>query len=95
VPHFSDSPPGAPSPNDFRPPITVEMRELWRAYPDPDVRRLLLEIVHLRRLLGEIETLRQAIDRAWKAEAGGQLVGLEALRCRLQEERVRIGIIQG
>jgi hypothetical protein len=69
------------------------MRELWRKYPDPDVRRLLLEINHLRAVLHEVESLRVAIDRAWKADVGGQLVGLERLRCRLQEERVRLGIL--
>jgi hypothetical protein len=42
-----------------------------------------------------LKTLRAAIDRAWKADVGGQLVGLETLRVRLQEERVRIGIING
>ena len=37
--------------------------------------------------------LRQSIDRAWKAKAGGQLVALERLRCLLQDERERDGII--
>lgn len=31
------------------------------------------------------------IDRAWKDNVGGQLVGLEQLRCLLQRERVRYG----
>ncbi len=79
---------------DFRPPTHEEMRALWRAHlPGSDVHRLLLEIVHLRQVLVEIEGLRQAIDRAWKEEFDGQLVGLEVLRCRLQEERVRLGIL--
>jgi len=82
-----------PLTSDFRPPHLDEMRDLWRRYPDEDVRRLLLEINHLRAVLTEIENLRAAIDRAWKADVGGQLVGLEVLRCRLQEERVRIGIL--
>jgi hypothetical protein len=78
---------------EFRPPTTEEMRALGRAYAsDPNVRRLLLEIGHLRDVLREIETTRQSIERAWKEEFDGQLVGLEVLRCRLQEERVRIGL---
>lgn len=83
-----------PSPA-FAPPLLMEMRELWRAFPDPEMRRVLLEVEHLRGVLAEIETLRESIDRAWKADVGGQLVGLEILRCRLQEERVRVGIISG
>ncbi|CAH2802820.1 MAG: hypothetical protein PPHEINF_5375 [uncultured Paraburkholderia sp.] len=71
------------------------MRELWNRHRDPDVWRLLLEIAHLRRVLTEIETLRAAIERSWKDEVGGQLAGLHMLRCRLQEERVRIGILGG
>lgn len=79
--------------SNFRPPIVEEMRELWLKHRDPDVRRLLLEINHLPAVLTEIENLRAAIDRAWKADIGGQLVGLEVLRCRLREEPVRIGIL--
>jgi hypothetical protein len=84
-----------PARPNFRPPIVEEMRELWRKHRDPDVRRLLLEIHHLRGVLGEVENLRESIDRVWKAEVGGQLVALYQLRCRLQEERVRIGILSG
>jgi hypothetical protein len=43
------------TPAAFAPPLTVEMHELWREYSDPDIRRLLLEVVHLRGVLGEIE----------------------------------------
>jgi hypothetical protein len=68
------------------------MRLLWRTYPDPNVRRLLREIVHLRGVLAEVESLRQSIDRVWKDEVGGQLVALYHLRVRLQTERERGGI---
>lgn len=81
--------------SNFRPPIVEEMRELWLKHRDPDVRRLLLEIHHLRGVLVEVESLRESIDRVWKDEVGGQLVALYQLRCRLQEERVRIGILSG
>jgi len=40
------------------------------------VRRVILEVRHLRRVLHEIEVLRVAIDTAWHAEFGGQLVAL-------------------
>jgi ATP phosphoribosyltransferase regulatory subunit HisZ len=95
VPHFSDSAPRASASDDFAPPTFEEMRLLWRAYPDPNVRRLLREIAHLRKVLAEVESLRESIDRVWKDEVGGQLAALYHLRIRLQAERVRIGIIQG
>lgn len=70
------------------------MRELWNRRPTrAEMRRLLLEIERARRVLDEIEQMRAAINRAWKADVGGQLTGLERLRCLLQEERVRIGIL--
>jgi hypothetical protein len=69
--------------SDFRLPIVEEMRELWRKYRDPDVRRLLLEIHHLRRVLVEADKLRESIDRVWNDDVGGQLVALYRLRCRL------------
>jgi hypothetical protein len=81
--------------SNFRPPIVEEMRELWLKHRDPAVRRLLLEIHHLRGVLVEVESLRESIDRVWKEEVGGQLVALYQLRCRLHEERVRIGILSG
>ena len=92
MPHFSDSAPRASASDDFAPPTLEEMRLLWRAYPDPNVRRLLREIAHLRKVLAEVESLRESIDRIWKDEVGGQLVALYHLRIRLQAERVRIGI---
>jgi len=78
---------------DFRPPQIPEMRDLWRRYADPDVRRLLLEIQHLRGVLNEVESLRVSVDRVWKEEVGGQLVALYHLRCLLQRKRERTGSI--
>jgi ATP phosphoribosyltransferase regulatory subunit HisZ len=95
VSHFSDSAPRASASDDFAPPTLEEMRLLWRAYPDPNVRRLLREIAHLRGVLVEVESLRQSIDSAWKQDVGGHLVALYELRIRLQAERERIGIIKG
>lgn len=76
MPHFSDSTPRASVSDDFAPPTIEEMRLLWRAYPDPDVRRLLREVAHLRRVVSEVESLRQSIDTVWKEDVGGQLVAL-------------------
>ncbi|BCF95403.1 hypothetical protein PPGU16_84700 (plasmid) [Paraburkholderia largidicola] len=78
---------------DFVPPQTSEMRALWRRHQDPDIRRLLLEINHLRNVLREMDDLRAVVDRAWKDDIGGQLVALEKMRYRLLEERVRRGLL--
>lgn len=77
----------------FNPPQTAEMRALWRKHADPDIRRLLLEIHHLRNVLKEVEDLRVTIDRVWKEDVGGQLVALEKLRYLLLAERVRTGLL--
>lgn len=76
---------------EFRSPSTDELRALWLACPH--ARCTVLEVVHLRAVLAEVEQLRQSIERAWHAEAGGQLVALYRLRIRLKEEHERIGII--
>jgi hypothetical protein len=79
---------------DFQPLWRRELRELWRKYPQDDVRRLILEIMRSREVLADIDSMRASIDRAWKADVGGQLTGLERLRVLLQQERVRVGIIE-
>ncbi|MFM0608616.1 hypothetical protein PQR05_29220 [Paraburkholderia sediminicola] len=78
---------------DHTPPWKRELRELWRACSQADSQRLILEILHYRNVLAQIEAMRLPIDRAWKADVGGQLVGLECLRVLLQQERVRVGIM--
>jgi len=60
----------------FPPPIDSEMRVLWRRMADPDVRRVILEVQHLRAVLLEVEQFRIAIDAVWKQDVGGQLVAL-------------------
>jgi hypothetical protein len=80
---------------DFEPPLVGELRELWRAYPQEDVRRLILEIQRYRRVLSEVERLRGVIDRCWKDSAGGQLVALERLRFLLTDESIRVGVLPG
>jgi hypothetical protein len=69
------------------------MRELWQRYSDPDVRRLLLEIQHLRGVLSDVERLRATVERAWKDAESGQLAALYQLRLLLQRERERTGRI--
>jgi hypothetical protein len=78
---------------DFKPPSAAELRALWRKYPEDEVvRRACLEVEHLRRVVDHIEGYRVSIERAWRDEIGGQLVGLYELRLLLSTERRRAGL---
>ncbi len=76
----------------FEAPTYAELRRLWAAYPDKQVRRLILEIEHLRRVIDRAEGYREVINRAWKDETGSQLVGLHSLHLLLAEARGRSGL---
>jgi len=78
---------------DFSPPVDTEMRALWHRCADPDVRRVILEVQHLRAVLLDVEQFRAAIDTVWKKDVGGQLVALQRLRYLLQNERMRYGML--
>jgi hypothetical protein len=81
-----------PLPN-FSPPSAAELRALWRKYPDDEaVQRACLEVEYLLRMIDHIEGYRLSIERAWKDEIGGQLVGLYQLRRLLSAERRRAGL---
>jgi hypothetical protein len=78
---------------DFKPQSAAKLRVLWRKYPDDEtVRRACLEVEHQRRVVDHIEGYRVTIERAWKDEIGGQLVGLYQLRLLLSAERRRAGL---
>lgn len=89
----SELPPKKPGPlPPFRAVTPEDMRRLWVSQPDPDVRRLLLELERTRRAIAHIQTLVEAIDRAWKREVGGGQSALFELHQVLKTERYR-GII--
>lgn len=69
-------------------PSTRELREFWRSYPNDEVvRRLIIEVVRLRRQIEEVEYYRQCIQRVWNEDTGGShLVALYKLRVLLQDE---------
>lgn len=73
-------------------PSKRELRALWRQFPEGHVvRSLILEIVRQRRVVPEIERLRQSIQTVWSEEVGGNLVALYQMRVLLAEEMRRIG----
>ncbi|WP_206148963.1 hypothetical protein [Burkholderia sp. Tr-20390] len=74
---------------DFESPAHSELVALYRRERDPDVRRAILEIVRVRRMMTEIESLTATI----RAEYGDKLVALYMLRTLLRNERQRTGEI--
>lgn len=76
---------------DYRTLPTEQLRALWRRVSDEEVRLLILEVVHTRALIDEIEAYRIVIDRCWREETGSTLVALEKIRVLLSDERSRLG----
>ncbi|MDN4572020.1 hypothetical protein DBB29_00795 [Pandoraea cepalis] len=81
---------------------TTELRTLWRSFPDPAVRSVILEVVALREeiqrhagVMRHISQLYLAIRATWREEVGGQLVGLEHLKALVNDELVRAGRFPG
>ncbi|MBN3729478.1 hypothetical protein [Burkholderia sp. Tr-20390] len=72
---------------EFDSPVHAELVALYRRERDPDVRRVILEVVRARRVMGEIENLYRTI----RAEYKDKLVAMNVLRCLLQKERWRVG----
>lgn len=76
---------------EFETPLHRELIELYRRERDPDVRRVILEVVRVRRVLGEIEHLVATI----RQEYGDGLVAMYSLRCLVKGERERVGEFGG
>ncbi|MBN3744808.1 hypothetical protein G3N96_05075 [Burkholderia sp. Se-20373] len=76
---------------EFDSPMHSELVELYRRERDPDVRRVILEVVRARRVMGEIENLFRAIRDEYK----DKLVAMNVLRCLIQKERWRVGEFGG
>ncbi|MBA9833377.1 hypothetical protein J4M90_37880 [Burkholderia contaminans] len=84
---FKVKPSGVKPLPEFEPPMHGELVELYRRERDPDVRRVILEVVRARRVMAEIEHLVTIIRR----EYGDGLVAMNLLRCLAQNERWRAG----
>ncbi|HDR9474364.1 hypothetical protein [Burkholderia multivorans] len=72
---------------EFETPLHAELVELYQRNRDPDVRRVILEVVRVRRVLGEIEGLVATI----RQEYGDKLVAMNWLRRLVQDEKRRVG----
>lgn len=64
----------------FRPVTLDELRSIWSQYPDPDIRRLVLEVERYRRVIKEIDQLYKTTHQAWRDTVGGNLTALHLLQ---------------
>ena len=75
---------------DFLTVTDRELRELWRKHPDPDVRRVILEVVRYRKVMLEVDRLYKTIHQSWRSSVGGNLTALHRLQKLMIEEKDRI-----
>lgn len=84
----------APTMPSFVAPNDTELREMWRTHRDPEIRRLILEIVMLRRSLQKVVDWWETWDRSAKdkGELGGPFGPFHRLRHLLRDEMRRAGM---
>lgn len=70
----------------FEPILKDEMRTMWVKHRDPDIRRLLLEVEHSRRVLAEVHDLFEAIHRQYREKVGGSSVAIHQMKTLLADE---------
>ncbi|QIE86809.1 hypothetical protein [Pseudomonas nitroreducens] len=70
----------------FEPILKDEMRALWVKHQDPDIRRLLLEVEHSRRVLAEVHDNFEAIHAGWREKVGGGSVAIHQMKTLLANE---------
>jgi hypothetical protein len=80
-----------PMPIEFQSPTLSELREMWAQHTDWNVRRLILEIQHLRVFLLEARDLIKVIDQCWAAETDSRLVAILRLMALIENEPKRFG----
>lgn len=76
---------------DFLTVTDRELRELWRKHPDPDVRRVILEVVRYRRVMLEVDDLYKTIHQSWRRATHSNLVALHVLQRLMIDEKDRMG----
>jgi len=75
----------------FQPVTLDELRSIWTRQPDPDIQRLVLEVVRYRKVMADIDQLYKTTHQAWRdATGGGNLVALHLIQQILDKERERL-----
>ncbi|RQZ51135.1 hypothetical protein DIE17_03980 [Burkholderia sp. Bp9099] len=80
---------------EFVAPTETELRELWRANHDPEIRRLILEIVTLRKSLQKVMDWWGGANReaADQGQLGGPFGPFRKLYFLLRDEMRRAGLM--
>ncbi|SIT43634.1 hypothetical protein BN2476_350203 [Paraburkholderia piptadeniae] len=84
------------TPTDFPTVSDHELRELWRRFRDPDVRRLILEVHRARAAMRQVHA--DALDAQlaiWHKEDGELKAKLQHVIDAMLEEKVRLGVMGG
>lgn len=82
---------------DFSAPTTAELRALWKRYkradeePDRTMRRLMMEVVHMREVVLELHSNFGIVQKQWYEETRSKLVAMEEMRKLFISERSRFG----
>lgn len=84
------------SPDDFEPVSNDELRQLWRRYRDPDVRRLILEVHSGRGVMNAAHAdALTALYASWEKQDRNVKASLQAIIDRLLAEKMRLGAMGG
>jgi hypothetical protein len=78
---------------NFDAPQLPELRDFWKRYPDPDARRLILEIHYQRLFLRYAYRILNMIDECWQDALGDRLLDIVHLKACFEDERQRFGKI--
>lgn len=73
----------------FEPVTMAELRRLYSRATDPEVKRLILEVVRYRQVMADIDRYCTTIQHAWRDNVGGNLVALHLLHGVMSKERLR------
>ncbi len=77
---------------DFDPVSNGDLREFWKMNRDPNLRRLILEVVRYRRVIYRALGEAQRIEDGLREKNNGKIVGASgSLVSRLRDEQTRLG----
>jgi tRNA A37 threonylcarbamoyltransferase TsaD len=78
--------------DDFEPVSDSDLRQLYRVNHDPDLRRVILEVVRYRRVLDHLCREAQQVEEGLRISSQGLIVGGSiAMNSRLRDEFERLG----
>lgn len=74
----------------FEPVTQEELRRIWVENPDPDVRRLALEVARYRKLFEDSALCFEVFQRSWRELNAGHSSALIHMKRLVDHERLRL-----